>query len=86
MFEIGDRVVYIDDEDKIDGNTYSFETNPMFWHQMKLNKIYTISLIRENCYAIEEIPNIWIGDYRLISISEHRKQKLDKICSKLEIE
>ena len=74
MFEVGDKIVLID----WDG-IYEY-----FYPNMKLNKIYTVQSIERGGYIkVNESAYICNG-YRFMLLSEYRRKKLEKICSKLE--
>ena len=76
MFKIGDKVICIDSG-----------INDVISACLKLNKIYTISKIPiyGNTCNIEEKEYIRFSKDRFKSISQIRKEKIDKICSRLEI-
>ena len=70
MFKVGDQIVCL--------NNIDCENN------LKLNKIYIVSTSQLHYIAVEGIYNV-LNSNRFISLVEYRKQKLEKICSKLEI-
>jgi len=78
MFEIGDKVICIDDR-LIEGNLLSFLTNGKVYEILDNVEVMTVSVmndinIPQRCY-----------NWRFMSIPEYRKIKLQKICTKLEI-
>jgi hypothetical protein len=74
MFEIGDKVVCIND-------TIHNKRKSNF---IKLDKIYTIDKyrIKESVVELTEFPKCYYSDKKFISLLEHRKRKIKKICSK----
>jgi hypothetical protein len=78
MFKVGDSVVCIDHID--------YDDKP--YGKLELNKIYTINYVStihklNDVIGIKELDNIF-GGSRFILLSKYRKQKIKRICSKLE--
>ena len=69
MFKVGDKVVCIDDEN---------------YYELILYKTYTIKIKMLNSVVLEEFNDL-IYNNRFILLTEYRKQKIKKICLRLEI-
>jgi len=74
MFKVGNRIVCINNE----GYENHLKINESYIIQKIITKTGLIILLNHEKCAF--------GIYRFISVVEQRKQKLEKICSKLEIE
>ena len=83
MFKVGDRVICIDNN-PLDGNWYSLDKS----HCLTLYKEYTVILKNNTTISIMNDQNLQqpFANKRFISLLEYRKLKIEKICSKLEIE
>jgi len=70
MFEIGDKVVYI--QDVIDSE--------LSGHYVERYKTYTITHVEDNHVYLEEVNHVLIHKKNIIPLKEFRKQKLERIC------
>jgi hypothetical protein len=68
MFNIGDKIICIS-KDKYDS--------------IKIGLVYTVSYFKGSVLLIEEIDDQVYGQDQFILLLEYRKQKIEKICSKL---
>jgi hypothetical protein len=75
MFKVGEKIVYVDGFSKYN----KFDV-------LKLHKNYTVlSITATGTIRLKEHPGWTFLPRRFISLSEYRKQKIKKICSRLEI-
>jgi len=70
MFEIGDKVVYI--QDVIDSE--------LSGHYVERYKTYTITNVGKKFVKLEGVIYVSIHKKNIIHLNEFRKQKINKIC------
>jgi len=76
MFEDGDIVVYV--------NKLADRETTISNHLTLYTKYTIIQILMNGTIKIKEYPNCTFSCRRFILLSKYRKQKLKKICSRLE--
>jgi hypothetical protein len=75
MFKVGDKVNCIDNYWYSNDNNFYIDTN----------KTYTVSYISKSTMKLRELKDYQYLCDRFILLKDYRKQKLEKLCLKLEI-
>lgn len=79
MFKIGDKVVFVS----------NIMLTNKFKFILKKYHIYTVCNVIRNGFRneviVDEAPSVSFDTTRFVHLTEYRKRKLEKICSKLEM-